>query len=150
MDSDINYRGVVYPWQCDHIGHMNVMWYVGKFDEANWNFFASVGLTPKYVRESGYGVAAVQQNLSYKRERLPGDLVQINTKILELRDKTVRYLHEMFNVEIGELRDDCRATQSQNPKGGAVVGGNPQRRDASPAVRRVAMKAICGRAIVPD
>jgi acyl-CoA thioester hydrolase len=110
MDGDINYRGVVYPWQCDHIGHMNVMWYVGKFDEANWNFFASVGLTPKYVRESGYGVAAVQQNLSYKREMLPGDLVQINTKILELRDKTVRYLHEMFNVETGELTATCEMT----------------------------------------
>ena len=29
----ITYRGVVYPWQCDHMGHMNVMWYAGKFDE---------------------------------------------------------------------------------------------------------------------
>ena len=32
----ITYRGTVYPWQCDHMGHMNVMWYVGKFDEASW------------------------------------------------------------------------------------------------------------------
>jgi hypothetical protein len=23
----LTYRGVVYPWQCDHMGHMNVMWY---------------------------------------------------------------------------------------------------------------------------
>src|SRR6266542_3912128 len=22
----ITYRGVVYPWQCDHMGHLNVMW----------------------------------------------------------------------------------------------------------------------------
>jgi acyl-CoA thioesterase FadM len=34
------YRGVVYPWHCDHMGHMNVMWYVGKFDEATWPFKA--------------------------------------------------------------------------------------------------------------
>ena len=45
MDS-ITYKGTVYPWQCDHIGHMNIMWYVSKFDEANWNFFATLGLTP--------------------------------------------------------------------------------------------------------
>lgn len=32
-DLPITYRGVVYPWQCDHMGHMNAMWYVGKFDE---------------------------------------------------------------------------------------------------------------------
>jgi acyl-CoA thioester hydrolase len=34
MPDMLTYRGTVYPWQCDHIGHMNVMWYVGKFDEA--------------------------------------------------------------------------------------------------------------------
>ena len=44
--SSVTYKGAVYPWQCDHIGHMNVMWYVGKFDEANWNFLATLGLTP--------------------------------------------------------------------------------------------------------
>ena len=48
--SSVTYKGAVYPWQCDHIGHMNVMWYVGKFDEANWNFFATLGLTPTYTR----------------------------------------------------------------------------------------------------
>ena len=25
-------RGTVYPSHCNHVGHMNVMWYVGKFD----------------------------------------------------------------------------------------------------------------------
>jgi hypothetical protein len=39
---EATYRGTVYPWQCDHVGHMNIMWYVGKFDEANWNLFARV------------------------------------------------------------------------------------------------------------
>ena len=36
----VTYRGATYPWQCDHIGHMNIIWYVSKFDEANWNLFA--------------------------------------------------------------------------------------------------------------
>ena len=35
----ITYRGTVYPWHCDHMSHMNVMWYVSKFDEATWQFF---------------------------------------------------------------------------------------------------------------
>ena len=42
---EATYRGTVYPWQCDHVGHMNIMWYVGKFDEANWNLFARLGPT---------------------------------------------------------------------------------------------------------
>ena len=54
----LTYRGTVYPWQCDHIGHMNVMSYVGKFDEATWHLFAQIGLTPSYLRESGRGMAA--------------------------------------------------------------------------------------------
>ena len=73
MEGEATYRGTVYPWHCDHIGHMNVMWYVGKFDEASWNMFARLGLTPSYLRESGRGMAAVQQNISYKRELLAGD-----------------------------------------------------------------------------
>jgi acyl-CoA thioester hydrolase len=69
MDADATYRGVVYPWQCDHNGHMNVMWYVSKFDEANWSLLARVGLLrPSYSREQGRGFAALQQNISYKKE----------------------------------------------------------------------------------
>jgi hypothetical protein len=37
VKDEITYRGVVHPWHCDHMGHMNGMWYVGKFDEATWN-----------------------------------------------------------------------------------------------------------------
>jgi acyl-CoA thioesterase FadM len=33
-DPVVTHRGTIYPWHCDHMGHMNVMWYVGKFDEA--------------------------------------------------------------------------------------------------------------------
>jgi acyl-CoA thioester hydrolase len=110
MDHEVNYRGTVYPWQCDHVGHMNIMWYVGKFDEANWNFLARLGLTPSYVRDSGYGLAGVQQNLSYKRELHPGDLVEIKTRLLEVRKKTLRFLHEMRSVENGELAATCEMT----------------------------------------
>ena len=45
MSFVITYRGTVYPWQCDHMGHMNVMWYVGKFDEATWQILSTLGLS---------------------------------------------------------------------------------------------------------
>ena len=44
METDATYRGTVYPWQCDHVGHMNIMWYVGKFDEATWHLFHELGI----------------------------------------------------------------------------------------------------------
>jgi acyl-CoA thioester hydrolase len=109
MTSEATYRGTVYPWQCDHVGHMNIMWYVG-IDEANWNFFARLGLTPTYLRQSGRGMAAVQQNIAYKRELLAGDIVEIGSSLLEIRDKSIRFLHEMRNAETGEVAATCEIT----------------------------------------
>jgi acyl-CoA thioester hydrolase len=89
---------------------MNVMWYVGKFDEASWNLFARLGLTPSYLRESGRGMAAVQQNISYKRELLAGDIVEVKSRLLEIRDKLIRISHEMRNAETGEVAASCEIT----------------------------------------
>jgi acyl-CoA thioester hydrolase len=94
---------VIYPWQCDHMGHMNVMWYTGKFDEATWHLLALIGLTPSYLREQKRGMAAVQQETSYKRELLAGDLISIHSGVLEMREKVVRFYHEMLNAETREL-----------------------------------------------
>lgn len=102
-DLPVTYRGVVYPWQCDHMGHMNVMWYVGKFDEATWQFFSSLGLSPSFLRGQNRGMAAVQQNITYRRELLPGDVVAIRSGVLEIKEKAVRFFHEMSNVETGEV-----------------------------------------------
>ena len=99
----ITYRGVVYPWHCDHIGHMNVMWYVGKFDEGTWHLLASVGLTPTYLREQKRGMVAVHQNLTYKRELRAGDLITVRSGVLEMKEKSIRFFHEMRNEETGEV-----------------------------------------------
>jgi len=42
--------GGVYPWCCDHMGHMNVMWYAEKFDEATWHLLSQIGIMPSYPR----------------------------------------------------------------------------------------------------
>jgi acyl-CoA thioester hydrolase len=97
------YQGTVYPWHCDHMGHMNVMWYVSKFDEANWQLFATLGMTPAYIRENERGMAAVEQQLYYKRELLAGDLVTIRSGILEMREKVMHFVHEMRNEGTNQI-----------------------------------------------
>lgn len=89
------YRGTVYPWHCDHVGHMNVMWYVGKFDEATWNLFTNVGLTPSFLRANGRGMAAVEQRIAYLREVHAGDTVAVRSGVIEVRDKSLQFFHEM-------------------------------------------------------
>ena len=110
METDATYRGTVYPWQCDHVGHMNIMWYVGKFDEANWNLFARLGLTPSYLREAGRGMAAVQQNITYKRELVAGDVIAVRSGLLEIRDKVARFVHEMRHAVTNEVAAVCVLT----------------------------------------
>jgi len=97
------YQGTIYPWHCDHMGHMNVMHYVGKFDEATWHFFSQVGISSKKMRDENQGLVAVEQNLKYKRELLAGDIIIIRSKIIDLGDKSLTFAHEMFDAETGDL-----------------------------------------------
>ena len=84
-DPLLTYRGTVYPWHCDHVGHMNVMWYVGKFDEATWQLFNALGLTPATLRE--------QQR----------DVVSVYSRVLEIKEKSLRFEHEMKHDGSGEM-----------------------------------------------
>jgi acyl-CoA thioester hydrolase len=104
------YRGACYPWHCDHMGHMNVMWYVGKFDEATWALFAAVGLDGAALRAAGRGMAAVSQRIAYRREVRPGDLLVIRSGILEARAKSLRFVHEMRDVASGAIAALCELT----------------------------------------
>ena len=97
------YRGTVYPRHLDHMDHMNVQHYVEKFDEAVWHLFASVGLTPGYMRERNRGMAAVEMNIKYKRELHAGDLVVVRSGILAVTEKSLRLAHEMTNGATGEV-----------------------------------------------
>ena len=99
----VTYRGTVYPWHCDHMGHMNVMWYVGKFDEATWQLIATLGLPAERLRQDGIVMAAVEQRIEYKRELRAGDLLTIRSSVQEVGDKTVVMVHEMTNQGTGEL-----------------------------------------------
>lgn len=99
----VTYRGTVYPSQCDHMGHMNVMWYVGKFDEASWQLFAAIGLTRSRLRAENIGMAGVEQHIEYKRELYPGDVVTVTSTILEVKEKAIRFAHEMKDDATGEV-----------------------------------------------
>jgi acyl-CoA thioester hydrolase len=138
----VTYRGTVYPWHCDHVGHMNVMWYVGKFDEATWQFFNALGLTPQYLRSAKRGMAAVDQHISYMRELHAGDVVSVRTTLIGFKEKSLQFVHEMTNDESGELaakttlkavhldaeqRKSCALAQEIAAKMAAMLAGDAVR-----------------------
>lgn len=99
----VTFVGVVYPRDLDHMGHMNVSRYTGMFDEATWVFFASLGIDRAYMERSSRGMAALTQESMYQRELFAGDIVEIRTTLLEVRDKTMRFRHEMRRRDTGDV-----------------------------------------------
>ena len=96
------YRGVVYPWQMDHMDHMNVQFYTARFDEATWHLFSALGMSANYFKANRRGMAALEQRTLYKRELHAGALIRITSELLEAKPKTIRFLHRMYDSESGE------------------------------------------------
>src|SRR5215831_18840734 len=96
------YRGFVYPWSIDHVGHMNVASYTGRFDEATWHFLAQLGLTPGFLRRAGRSAVAADQKTQYKREVVAGTLLHVTTELRELGRKSIRFVHHMYDSETDE------------------------------------------------
>ena len=65
------YLGRVSPLECDHLGHMNVQFYVAKVSDAAWHVMASIGITPGFIRERRQAPAAVKQEIFYLKEARP-------------------------------------------------------------------------------
>ena len=135
----VTYRGAVYATHCDHIGHMNIVSYGAKFDEANWVFFCEIGLTPSYLRGERYGMAGVQQNVTYKQELFAGDVIEIRSQVLEVSDKRLRVRHEMRNIETGAIAAVSEITAVHLDKQGHKACPLPE------AVRKSAEALLAGK-----
>ena len=110
MPALLTHRGTVYSWHCDHLGHMNNMWYAAKFDEASWNLVTQIGFTPSHLRQANCGLATVEQVTTFKQELLAGDCLEVWTELVEIRERVVRLRHAMHNVETGDLCATCAIT----------------------------------------
>jgi acyl-CoA thioester hydrolase len=52
-------------------------------------------------------MAAVQQTISYKRELMAGDIVDTRSRVLEVGETSLRFVHEMHNAASGEIASVC-------------------------------------------
>jgi len=103
----VTFTGVVYPWEADHLGHLNVQHYVAKFDQASWALMALIGIDRAYLERKKQAVTAVEQHMYYKREVMVGDILVVRSGVLEVGAKTIRFFHDMANSETGILAARC-------------------------------------------
>ena len=107
------YRGVVYPWQCDAIGHFTTQFYMGVFDQAAWHFLYEAGFDPSSLEDDGVGWADVHQEIEYLKELRNGDLFYVESRPKRVGGKSLVYVMELKTVRDDETCARLTATSVQ-------------------------------------
>jgi acyl-CoA thioester hydrolase len=110
VKQNLTYRGAIYPWHCDQMGHANAAWYVGRFDEATWGFLLDCGLPGSYFRSTNWGMVATELKVTYRRELLAGDVISVFTKLSAITKRSVRIEHALRLDESGAIAAVCEVT----------------------------------------
>lgn len=102
MEKVLTYRGAVMTWECDSNRHMNVMYYINKFEHAGRNFDLELGLHQE-SSDSDLGVVVLEQKINYIKEVFEDDLIYVKSSLKEIGDKAFKVYHEMYNGRNDEL-----------------------------------------------
>lgn len=97
--------GVVHPWMCDAMGHLNVRHYVGMFDDAS---FQLIGRITGTDAAAALGWADVRMEIDYAHETLAGTLVTIRSVVEKVGNSSLTYTHEMRGTLDGVLHARMR------------------------------------------
>ena len=99
MPATETFRGVVYPWLTDQMGHLTVSRYVEMFDTACYHLFHALGMP--FVGNEALGWADVRHEIDYRREAGAGALVLIRSGVLGHGRSSLRARHVMTDPDGG-------------------------------------------------
>lgn len=97
------FRGVVYPWFCDFMGHMNTQFYCQLFDGATLHFLAGIARRSE-LQAIECGWVDLRQVIEYKHEVRSGELLVIRSQLTRIGNSSLGFLHEMRDTETETLR----------------------------------------------
>jgi len=102
------YQGLVYPAQCDAMGHMNVQHYVAAFDQAAWHLMAACGYDAGWVVSRREGWADVRYEIDYRHEIRAGELFVVDSAVRRVGTKSLTTWHRLASPD-GILRAELLA-----------------------------------------
>ena len=105
----LTYRGIVYPVQCDVMGHMNVQHYIGAFDQAGWHLVGAIGYKPSWLKERKLGWADRRYEVDFIAELPVGSMFEIRSRFLKVGRTSLTTHHAMYNSETGALSAELTA-----------------------------------------
>lgn len=103
------YRGIVYPVQCDVMGHMNVQHYIAAFDQAFWHFAAAIGYKGSWLRERNLGWADRRYEVDFHAELPVGSLFEVRSRLVKFGRTSLTIHHAMYNSEFDTLAAEITA-----------------------------------------
>tara|TARA_B100000809_G_C15071016_1_gene506006 strand:- start:309 stop:761 length:453 start_codon:yes stop_codon:yes gene_type:complete len=97
------HRAVVFPWHCDHLGHLNVRWYGHFFDDAGWHLWSCIGMSHVTFKARGVVTVVASIKTDFHHESGAGDLLLVKSAFTNLGGKSLTMTQRMTNAETGVL-----------------------------------------------
>lgn len=97
------FRCTVSPADCDHLGHMNVQHYLRAVSDGMFCLQMHLGLTLEAVKRRKISLAAVHAEMDFHRELYAGDVIALETTVLNLGNKSGTFHHRLKNAATGEV-----------------------------------------------
>lgn len=103
-------RMMTQAWQCDHLGHVNVSFYMGWLGDAAFAMLAMHGLNREQSAAENLGVAAVRAEVDYQAELRGGDMVRMETTVESIAERKIVFRHRLLRVGDDRLAMSARLT----------------------------------------
>lgn len=90
------YTSEIEPQWLDYNNHLNVAYYVLIFDRAGEKLVDTLGLGEQETRRTGNSWAVLENHITYDREVLLGQTVEIGVQLLDYDQKRLHLYFEMY------------------------------------------------------
>lgn len=91
-------RLMTQAWQCDHLGHVNVSFYMGWIGDAAFAMAALHGWPREQMMAEQAGVAAVKAEVDYQAELRGGDMVRMESTVESIGERKIVFRHRLIRV----------------------------------------------------
>lgn len=84
-------------WECDELGHLNMSYYLDKFEQARMGLFIRLGLIEAFRPDAFSTVRSRDIHIKYLAEARPGSPLRIESALITLHEDTAEVGHVMYH-----------------------------------------------------
>lgn len=97
------FRGVVFPWHCDGMGHLSVQHQMPLLDNAVYHLLGEFGALVQVADGRRLGWADVRHEIAYHQELVAGDLIVLRSGLTGFGNSSIRHRTVMTRRSDGRI-----------------------------------------------